>query len=289
MSLNRLGLGPLVAGALMVVFGTTAQAGELDRCRTQMQGGGLTVADSDLGLDFETDGPELAAEADARDAVPLGDLRLVTDFHPETDRWTERNNRIRISFWQGVWFFASELDIRHDYVMGLRLAWEVPGFIAIRIDSGWVGWSRLEVKIATPNNANSSRHMSGQVHSHYLSLGIFNPELSIEGLAFWAGFGGGFWIYDYSEDSIVNNVDGTFQDEISIAGAIFIELDYEISDIFHVGVGIREHFILAEHTDEGRFYELNNVDQSFDGGRNDKNFDDMAVVTEITFNLSILF
>ena len=60
-------------------------------------------------------------------------------------------------------------------------------------------------------------------------------------------------------------------------------------DIFHVGIGIRQHFILADHTDDGRFYSFDNVDQSGLGGRNDGIIDDLAGVTELTFNLSILF
>ena len=109
--------------------------------------------------------------------------------------------------------------------------------------------------------------------------------------AFWAGFGAGVWVFDYNEGDVFStgsNVDATF-DEINLAGNIFVEIDYKIADVFHLGFGLRWHGLLAEHTDEGRFYDLNGVSQSVDTGRNDGNFDDVAQVWEMTFNLSVLF
>lgn len=299
------GLVPVFAAALLSLP-VMAHAGELDSCRLQTRGTGPQVGQADLGYEFEelsdevrlhSTGIDRMLEGDIRlglDTVPMNDLRNVEDFHPETDRWTEHNNRIRITWWTGGWFFSNELDIQHDVVTGFRIAWEVPGFIGIRWDSGFVPWSRLEVKGARADGGISSREMDGIVHAHTLSLGIFNPELSVDGLAFWAGFGAGLFIYDYNESDIFsgttggNTADGAF-DDINITGNIFVELDYKIADVFHVGVGIRQHFLLADHTDDGRFYSFDGVEQSGLGGRNDGIIDDLAGVTELTFNLSILF
>ncbi|MBL4844605.1 MAG: hypothetical protein JKY65_03685 [Planctomycetes bacterium] len=300
------GLVPVFAAALLSLP-VLAQAGELDSCRLQTRGTGPMVAQADLGYEFEALADEVRLQSseidrlllheDVRlglDTVPMGDLRNVEDFHPETDRWTEHNNRIRITWWTGAWLFSKELDLKNDLVTGFRIAWEVPGFIAIRWDSGFVPWSRLEVKQLQPAGNVSSREMSGMVSAHTLSLGIFNPELSVPDLAFWAGFGAGLWVYDYNESDIfsgsssVDTADGDWS-EINIGGNIFVELDYRIMDVFHVGIGIRQHFILADHTDDGRFYALDGVDQKGLGGRNDGIIDDLAGVTELTFNLSILF
>lgn len=303
------GLVPVFAAAVLSLP-AMAQAGELDSCRVQTRGNTPLIADSgvgqaNLGYEFEALSDEIRLEGSGSDlldgeiqlgldSVPMSDLRNVEDFHPETDRWTEHNNRIRITWFTGGWFFSNELDIKNDVVTGFRIAWEVPGFIGIRWDSGFVPWSRLEVKALRADGSTSSREMSGIVHAHTLSLGIFNPELSVDGLAFWAGFGAGLWIYDYNESDIfsgsssANTADGDFSD-INIGGNIFVELDYKIADVFHIGIGIRQHFILADHTDEGRFYAFDGVDQSGVGGRNDGIIDDLAGVTELTFNLSVLF
>lgn len=288
---------PVLTG--LVLCAAPAQAGDLDQCRLQKRSGGQRVAAAELGYEFEAleDDVSLGLAQEVRlnhfDRVVMSDLTQVEDFHPETDRWTEHNNRIRITWWNGGWFFSNELDIKHDYATGLRLAWEVPGFIGIRIDSGIAPNGRLEVK-GVRNGAVSSRMLNGYVHSHTLSLGIFNPELSVDGLAFWAGFGGGLWIYNFNESDVfsgqssANTADADF-DDINISGNIFVELDYKIADIFHVGIGIRQHFILADHTDDGRFYSFNGTEQSSGGGRNDGIIDDLAGVTELTFNLSVLF
>jgi len=278
MSFERRGLGALVAGLLALFVQTPAVAGELERRFAEVSNSSTTlqVGNADLGLS---------------EPIELGDLQQVEDFHPETDRWTERTNRIRISPWVAGWFFSNELRIHHDIAIGMRLSWEVPGFIGIRIDSGVVPWSRMEVKGPNTSGGTSSRWMDGYVHSHTLSIGIFNPELSVDGLAFWAGFGGGLWLYDYSESDIFgqdSNIDGDFSDT-NVSGNIFLELDYKITDIFHVGVGARLHVLLADHTNDGRFYELNDTDQSSGFDRNDGIVDDLATVTEFTFSFSILF
>lgn len=282
MSVERRGFGALVAGLLALFVQTTpATAGELERRFAEpVKASTLQVGSADL--DFAVESPA--------DQLVLGDLRLVEDFHPETDRWTERTNRIRITPWVGAWFFSDELRIHHDVALGFRIAWEVPGFIGIRLDSGFVPWSCMEVKIASPFNPASSRYMDGMVHSHTLSIAIFNPELSIDGLAFWAGLGGGLWIYDYNENDIIREfgVDGDF-DDINFSGNIFVELDYKILDVLHVGIGARLHIIHAKHTNDGRFYSLNGVEQSAGTDRNDGIIDDLATVTEFTFNISVLF
>lgn len=293
MSFLRWGTAPLMAGAALMLLGGTARADELDACRTQVRGTPLQVASTDLGLDE----PGL----DVRDTVEFGDLQLTEDFHPETDRWTDRNNRVRISMWTGVWVFSGELDLETTAPIGFRINWEVPGFIGIRWDSGFVPWAQLEVKNGTGANRDTE-HAFGWVHSHTLSIGIFNPELSVDGLAFWAGFGLGFWIYNFDDDVGFDNtandvnvefneVDGILGDEdaLNIAGNIFIEIDYAIADVFHISLGLRQHILLADHTTLGRFYTLDGASQSTDDGRNDGQFDDLAGVTEITINFSFLF
>jgi hypothetical protein len=291
MSFNRWGLAPL-ALAVMLGFASTAQAEGLEYRPSTPAAPPLVVGDSDLGLDLKQ---ESSRELSSLDAITLGDLQLIEDFHPETDRWTDRNNRIRITMWTGAWLFSKELRIHHDVPVGFRISWEVPGFISIRWDSGFAPWSRMEVKGRTSSGNLSSRWMSGVVHNHTLSLGIFNPELSVSGLAFWAGFGAGIWVYNYNEadvfgDTSDQGIDAEFSDT-NISGLVFIELDYEISDTFHVGLGIRQHALLADHTNDGRFYEFNGVQQTKADAidRNDGQFDDLAGVTEITFNISVLF
>jgi len=290
MSFRLRGPGALLAAVSFSVLGAgVAGAGPLDERLAEL----AVPAEAPLSLDAPVEADAATTALSHRlDEVPTGDLGPVADFHPETDRWTDRNNRIRITLWSGGWAFGNELDIHHDVVVGIRLNWEVPGFIGIRFDVGAVPWpARMEVKAATGVNPQSSRQMAGVVSNWNLSLGIFNPELSVPGLAFWAGFGGGLWVYTFDEDDIFGDgsgVDGSF-DDINIGGNIFVELDYKVADILHVGLGTRLHVILADHTDDGRFYELNGVDQSFGSGRNDGIVDDLALVGELTLNISVLF
>lgn len=272
----------LLASAALALA-CTAQAGELDQCFAEVRTNPAPAVDLDL-------------RPSAQDLVPMADLRQIADFHPEVDRWTERHNRIRITLWSGVWLFGGELDIEPVTVpVGLGLRWEVPGFIGIRLD-GAVAYSRLEVKsngIPFTKQPRSTRFLDGVTHNYTLSLGIFNPELSVAGLAFWAGFGGGIWYWSFDEDDVFGEgtgIDGDYgDDDLNISGHIFVELDYAIADIFHIGLGIRQHFVLAPQTDDGRFYEFNGVEQSFDSGRNDGILDDIALVTEFTLNISIVF
>ena len=240
------------------------------------------------GYSFEALEDEISLKLGASrlDRVPLADLRQIEDFHPETDRWTEHNNRIRITWFNGGWFFSNDLDIDHTWVTGLRLSWEVPGFIGIRLDHGIAPLAQLVVRSNTGGGGNSRDDVSGFVHSHTLSLAIFNPELSVDGLAFWAGFGAGLWIYNFQENN--NNTGDIDFNDTNISGNIFIELDYKIADIFHIGIGIRQHFLLADQTDDSRYYVNGSTGVGTDG-RNDGIIDDLAGVTELTLNLSVLF
>ena len=82
----------------------------------------------------------------------------------------------------------------------------------------------------------SSRWMDGTVSNFNMSLGIFNPELSVSGLAFWAGFGFGAWFYNFDENDVFGEgtgVNASF-DDMNISGNVFVELDYKIADIFHM-------------------------------------------------------
>ncbi len=295
MSFSRWGAAPVVAGVVLLLSGPAAHAGELDACRTQVRQTGLSLAAADVDLG-------LSEDASVRDAVPLGELQLVEDFHPETDRWTDRNNRIRITGWVGGWFPSGELRIDPTAVIGFRINWDVPGFIGIRWDSGFVPWAQLRVRDTGGGGNDDFEKAIGFVHSHTLSIGIFNPELSVDGLAFWAGFGLGFWIYQFDDDDVdltgnnsarvtFNEFDGIMgeEDALNLAGNIFVELDYEITDVFHIGLGLRQHVILADHTNLGRFYEIDGALASQGDGRNDGPFDDLAGVTEITLNISVLF
>src|SRR5262249_17299610 len=98
---------------------------------------------------------------DAQVDATLEKLEPIADYHPETDRWTERNNRIKISLWGAGWFFSQNLNIAHDAAVGLRVAWEVPGFIAIRLDGGFVPWSHLLVRIDNGNGSFSDNLVPG--------------------------------------------------------------------------------------------------------------------------------
>jgi hypothetical protein len=273
------------------------------------------IADDSLGLETlgitsererrpATTTEEAQAEAlfpllGSDDRIVLGDLAQAAEFHPETDRWTDRNNRIRISLWMGQWFFSREMRIHNASVVGLRLNWEVPGFIGIRFDSGLAPIARMRTRIpipGDPNSPNSERAVDGYVHSHHLSIGIFNPELSVENLSLWAGFGFGLWFYQFDEEEVYRNaandqIDAEW-DDVNFGTNIFVSLDYKIADIFHVGIMYRLHAIHAPQTDDGRFFDVA-VNGTFlpesTSDRNDGIVDDFAIANEITFHLSILF
>jgi len=286
MAFLRWGAVSLAATALLLC-GDAAQAGVLDDCWNEARGPGVMTA-------TQAQGAALEAPPTVRDAVPLADLRPITDFHPETNRWTDRNNRIKLTGWLGAWAFSGELDIDATFAFGVRLSWEVPGFIAIRWDSGFAPAASLEVRSQT--TANGREDIGGTVQAHTLSIGIFNPELSTGRLAFWAGFGLGAWVYNFSERVngvrySFDEVDGIMGDEdaLNLAGNVFIELDIEVMPTFHIALGLRQHFLLADHTTLGNFAQVNGGSASLDDGRNSGPTDDLAGVTEFTVSLSIVF
>lgn len=226
------------------------------------------------------------------------ELELLVDYHPTVDRWTETNNRIRVTLYTGAWFYSGELDIKQNIMFGARVSWEVPGFIAIHFDLAHSPYSRLEVKPGADPSGRSSRHAWGSVTTGYVSVAIFNPELSSEKLAFWAGVGLGFYYQDFRERSVQNNVFPTKVEsqELTPSSKVFIELDYKISDTLHVGGGIATHFVYADFTDDGRHYDVNGVQGGVaSGGRltqSDRNrgiLGDFAVITELTLNISVVF
>jgi len=225
-------------------------------------------------------------------------LELVVDYHPEVDRWTERNNRIRLTPYIGAWFYSNELDIENNVALGLRLSWETPGFISIRFETAFSPFSRLKVKPGGSPNPSSTRHADGTVTNAYLSVAIFNPELSSAGLAWWAGLGTGAWIFDFNESAVQGR--GTRTDvsfnEVTPAAKLFLEVDYKITPTLHVGFGVAEHILYASFTDKGRFYNVNGVQGGTGGGgvlvqngRNDGLIGHLALITEVTFNLSLVF
>ena len=287
MSFIRRGLAPFLA---VMALAAPAAAGDLDDCLNEVKrpvSTSMLIANPDLGTDAETLGI-------AGDDVLMSDAALIGDFHPETDRWTPRTNRIKTSLLAGGWAFSGEMDIDPTFMAGVRISWEVPGFIAIRWDSSIAPFAQLEVKSGVgPGRLDDD--IDGFVHSHILSLGIFNPELSISNLAFWAGFGGGLFFFNFNEDNVFVNgdeysYDGSSEEEnFNITGHIFAELDYKVIDILHIGLGFRYHVLLASQTDVGRFYEVNDVQASTGDGRNGGQFDDIAGVAEITLQISIVW
>ena len=94
-SLGALAKLSSIAAIVLLFAGQSASAGDLDDRFNEVRGPQLQVASYDLGFGQEVERSRI------RDAVPLGDLKMVEDFHPETDRWTEHNNRIRITLWTG--------------------------------------------------------------------------------------------------------------------------------------------------------------------------------------------
>ena len=213
------------------------------------------------------------------------------DFHPETDRWTEHNNRIKISLLASVLGFAENLRILSDVGFGLRVSWEVPGFIGIRLDTVAVPWSHMRVMDASPGSNPGAHHdMQGFVDVTSLSIAIFNPELSAApNLAMWAGFGADMWNYHYAQrfgDLQYQYIDYNF------GGNLFFNLEYKIADIFHVGFEIKEHIVYAPQTERGEFYKLGNSNGLHtQGTRHSRNAFPVAIseVIELQLHVSVLF
>lgn len=212
-----------------------------------------------------------------RSAVEEIEKVWLADFHPETDRWTERNNRIKVTLYGSALFFGQNLRIADDGGVGLRLSWEVPGFIGIRLDSTLVGWSHMRVRTAnaldTQGNGTTAtasvdhtRNMQGFVDVTSLSIAIFNPELSFApNLAMWAGFGVDVWSYHYDElePTLVPGTTAAtmanarfYYVDFNVGGNFFFNLEYKIADMFHVGFEIREHIVYAPQTERGEFYKV---------------------------------
>ncbi len=224
------------------------------------------------------------------------------DFHPETDRWTERNNRIKISLYGAGLFFGNNLRIHHDAAIGLRVSWEVPGFIGIRFDGVAIPWSHMLVrntgKVAT---GSSWRTMKGFVVCNSLSIAIFNPELSaVPNLAMWAGFGVDWWNYHYNQ--LIRTAGGTSRRyqyiDYNFGGNLFFNLEYKINDFFHVGFEIREHIVYAPQTERGQFYKVDNLVQGVGlhtvGRPHDRNQDlpgelPLSAVHEFQLHVAVVF
>lgn len=240
---------------------------------------------------FEAKANEDLKSLDEQVEVTLEKLENVADYHPETDRWTERNNRIKISLYGAGWFFSQNLNIAHDAAVGLRVSWEVPGFIAIRLDGAFVPWSHLLVRI---NNTTgfSDNLVPGVAGNVSLTIGIFNPELSTAAgpLAFWAGFGPEVWFWSYHANNVssagtFHTVDFNGKNSLNLGGQIFIEADFKIMDILHFGLGFREHIIVAPQVKDGRYWDLDGGSASL-GKRDNMG---LAAVQDVYLQLSVLF
>lgn len=190
---------------------------------------------------------------------------FAADYHPETDRWTERNNRVKLTLYGSALFFGTNLRIQHDGGIGLRISWEVPGFIGIRLDNVYVPFSHIRVRNTGRTSTNSSTRLAeGFLNLTSLSIAIFNPELSAApNLAMWAGFGVDLWEYHYN--SFIHTSAGQARRyqyvDWNVGGNFFFNLEYKISDLFHIGFEWREHVVYAPQTERGQFYKVDNLVQ----------------------------
>lgn len=226
------------------------------------------------------------------------ELQALTDYHPTVDRWTDRDNRIRVKMPISWLLYSGELDVKPNVGIGLSISWEAPGFIAIFFEGMISPFSRLEVKPGASLNPRSSRHAEGFTANAYLSIAIFNPELSNEDLALWAGVGAGAWYFNFNDDSTQNSIapsDVEFQDTVP-AAKVFFEIDYRVTPNIHVGFGTALHVLYARFTDDGRFYKVNGISGGVGLGgaltqenRNEGFLGHLALVTDIHLNLSVVF
>ena len=245
-----------------------------------------------------------AAELEVEPVLQASEQAKIwsADYHPETDRWTERNNRIKISLYGSGLFFGNNLRIHHDAGVGVRVSWEVPGFIGIRLDNVAVPWSHMLVRNTGKTTAGSSfRTMRGFVTCTSLSIAIFNPELSaVPNLAMWAGFGADIWNYHYN--TLIATAGGTTRRyqyiDYNLGGNFFFNLEYKITDIFHVGIELREHIVYAPQTERGQFYKVDNLVQGVGihtvGNAHSRNQDlpgelPLSMVHEFQLHISVLF
>lgn len=284
------------AVAALVLTAAPAHAGDLDEQLQKPQAPAPTM--------FGAQATELkatSAELDDKgttDAVDLAKVWLA-DYHPETDRWTERNNRIKITLFGSALFFGNNMRIYNDAGVGLRVSWEVPGFIGIRLDSVLVPWSHMVVRnVGKTSTNNSNRSMQGFVDCTSLSIAIFNPELSTApNLAMWAGFGVDLWEYHY--DDFIHGANGASRRyqyvDWNLGGNLFFNLEYKISDIFHIGFEIREHIVYVPQTERGRFYKIDNLVPGIglhtvgSPHSRDQAFAPLSAVEEFQLHVSVLF
>ncbi|MBI3724747.1 hypothetical protein HY251_12450 [bacterium] len=285
---------PAVAALVLTLAPRQTFAGELDDA--------VRKVDPKTSL-FGFEGSPVAAasaqpESSARETAELEKIWLA-DFHPETDRWTERNNRIKISLIGSGMFFAQNLRITHNCAGGVRISWEVPGFIGVRLEEQMIGWARMEVREGPGgiSGNHNKRHMDGIVNYNSLSVAIFNPELSYPAnLVMWAGFGVDLWYYNFADRDIRRpGPGGTFDNEQytfydwNVGGNAFFDLEYKITDIFHVGIEIREHVLYAPQTERGEFYKINGHTQGKPHNRNQDFIVALSAVHEVQLTISVLF
>jgi hypothetical protein len=290
--LARAAVVPALASVLLLTAPQHATAGELDSYLRQSQ---VDIISGNAGSQGG------GSEASPTDAVTkIGDpgkLENATDFYPETDQWTERNNRIKISGYFSGLLFARNLRIEPDLAAGIRLAWEVPGFIGVRLDTVVVpGYSRMQVSPegGSKSGASPGRHINGTVDCTSISIAIFNPELSMPSpgaLAMWAGLGLDLWFYDYVSDGI--SFQSKFQSDFSFntnpGMNMFFDAEFKISDNFHIGLGLKDHVLYAPQTERGEFYQIGGHTLGTKHHRNSTRPLDLSNVVEMSLIFSILF
>jgi len=220
------------------------------------------------------------------------------DYHPETDRWTERNNRIKITFYPAILFWAGNLRVENNIEgnigVGLRVSWEVPGFIGIRLDNTLVPFTYLRVRDAAnalDKNGDHHRSIPGFVDLTSLSIAIFNPELSFApNLAMWAGFGVDWINYHYSASAATAHYEFI---DYNFGGNFFFDLEYKITDIFHIGFEWKEHIVYAPQTERGEFYHVDLGNGGFTPGvkhsRNNAIPVSLSTIEEFQLHISVLF
>jgi hypothetical protein len=286
---GRAVLVPAVASLVLLLAPRHAFADSAQDAGTGQQGTLFGLADQSV-TPTEAESNAIAGGIGSEKPISL-DRVWAEDFHPETDRWTERNNRIKISVYGSGLFFSQNLRIAHDAAYGIRLAWEVPGFIGIRFDTVADPWSRLRVRATGALGQSSLRTIKGVVDCTSVSIAIFNPELSYPAnLAMWAGLGLDAWIYHYSENDISFIGQRYVYQDYNAGLNFFFDLEYKVADIFHVGFFVREHLVYAPQTELGEFYHVNGHTASNNHhGRNASRPWDISPVEEIGVTMSVLF
>jgi hypothetical protein len=297
--LGRAAVVPALASVLLLAAPQHASAGELDDFVRQSQvniiSGQTTKADAPQSTDGAT--TNAVAKSGGAGSDDSGKLENATDFYPETDQWTERNNRIKISAYFSGLLFGRNLRIEPDFAEGLQLSWEVPGFIGVRLNTVVVpGYSRMQVSPegGSQNGASPGRHITGTVDCTSLSIAIFNPELSMPSpgaLAMWAGLGLDLWIYHYTEDGLtfISNFQHNFSFNTNPGMNIFFDAEFKVTDNFHIGLGLKDHIVYAPQTERGEFYQIGGVTQGTKHHRNATRPLDLSNVFEMSVIFSILF